>query len=497
MFGLWLSSFYTLWQHLNLICIFIFQVEKVVVSKRGRSPVGFVHFTERSELDRSIKELNGKTIQGRTGGSTHKLQVEVARPMDRNKKRAHDNSESNPSVQGHSKILKEESSSAPSNNHVQRESETKDPYEDAVIALPLAVTERLLRILRLGIATRFDIDIKSLCSLKELPESIAISILDQFMLSGAALQNKGAYLTGLISQHLDKVGQSQSLVSLSKVTDISAKEFDVFSFSHRLSPPAVGSFSYCADSTSGPNIYSSNYSSPLSDYPFSSRTLIRRTEERGSDFHISNRTISGPQSIQNPRIGTLERSHSPLEATPPGSSIAYGNKVGLRVENVSPILPAHSSSIPYTRREISLSSEIAAALSDRQATRPRARFDPSDIAALSDRHATRPQVRINPFDFDRQATRPQVTFDPLDSAAVSNRQGSRSQVMFDPFNNEPVSNRQETRSQVTFDPFNNEPVSIRQATRPQVRFDPFTGEPYKFDPFTGEPIQPESREREF
>lgn len=37
--------------------------------------------------------------------------------------------------------------------------ETADPYEEAVIALPLAVKERLLRILRLGIATRFDVSI--------------------------------------------------------------------------------------------------------------------------------------------------------------------------------------------------------------------------------------------------------------------------------------------------------------------------------------------------
>lgn len=32
-----------------------------------------------------------------------------------------------------------------------------DPYEAAVISLPVAVKERLLRILRLGIATRFDV----------------------------------------------------------------------------------------------------------------------------------------------------------------------------------------------------------------------------------------------------------------------------------------------------------------------------------------------------
>lgn len=32
-----------------------------------------------------------------------------------------------------------------------------DPYEAAVIALPVVVKERLVRILRLGIATRYDV----------------------------------------------------------------------------------------------------------------------------------------------------------------------------------------------------------------------------------------------------------------------------------------------------------------------------------------------------
>ena len=35
-----------------------------------------------------------------------------------------------------------------------------DPYEAAVASLPVIVKERLLRILRLGIATRFDVSCK-------------------------------------------------------------------------------------------------------------------------------------------------------------------------------------------------------------------------------------------------------------------------------------------------------------------------------------------------
>lgn len=37
-----------------------------------------------------------------------------------------------------------------------------DPYEAAVTSLPVAVKERLLRILRLGIATRFDVSSRCL-----------------------------------------------------------------------------------------------------------------------------------------------------------------------------------------------------------------------------------------------------------------------------------------------------------------------------------------------
>ncbi|KAI3452229.1 hypothetical protein Pfo_008894 [Paulownia fortunei] len=350
------------------------KVEKVVVSKKGSFPVGFVHFTERLDLERAVKELNEKTVQGPSGGPMYKLQVEVARPMDRNKKRVRENSESNSSVQGHSKLMKSNNH----NSHVQRELESADPYEDAVIALPLAVKERLLRILRLGIATRFDIDVKSLCSLKELPESVAISVLDQFMLSGAATQNKGAYLAGLISKHLvDKVGLSQRLVSLSKVADTTRNESKLFSFSHQVSPPAVGSFTSHAHSTAArSDIYATYYSSLLSDYPLSSRTLTGRADEKGSEFLLSNQSLSGSQSIQIPRIGTLdERSHSPFAATP-GPSISYG-RVGLRTQerHLSPVQAAPSSSTSYGRLGMSLSSDITA-VAGHQASRPQIRFDP-------------------------------------------------------------------------------------------------------------------------
>ncbi|GKA50694.1 plastidic glucose transporter 4, partial [Tanacetum coccineum] len=77
-----------------------------------------------------------------------------------------------------------------------------DPYEAVVLLLLVAIREWLLQILRLGIATRYDIAVESLTNLAQLPESNAILVLDQFMLSGAEERDKGAYLTSLISKAL-------------------------------------------------------------------------------------------------------------------------------------------------------------------------------------------------------------------------------------------------------------------------------------------------------
>ncbi|KAL8471708.1 hypothetical protein ACS0TY_028455 [Phlomoides rotata] len=346
------------------------KVEKVVVSKKASSAVGFVHFTERSDLERAIKELNEKTVQGPRGDQIHKLQVEVARPLDRNKKRVRENSETKPSVLDHPKLLK----SNIHDFHVQGVLEPVDPYEEAVIALPQAVKERLLRILRLGIASRFDIDVKSLCSLKTLPESIAISVLDQFMLSGATSPNKGAFLAGLISKHLvDKVVPDRSLFRLPEVEDTARNGYKLLNYSHRSSPPPVGSYTSYAPSAARSDIYSPHYPSLLPDY----RTLLdrERVDEQGS--LLSTRSLSGPQSIGIPRVE--ERSHSPYEATPPVPSTMYYGRIGLRTEErrASPVQAAPSSSMSYSRLDpTSLSSDKRAVGTHPQASRPQLRFDP-------------------------------------------------------------------------------------------------------------------------
>ncbi|GER45311.1 heterogeneous nuclear ribonucleoprotein A1 [Striga asiatica] len=241
------------------------KIEKVVVSKNGSSAVGFVHFMERSDLERAIKELNEKTVQGPSGGPVYKLQVEIARPMDNNKKRVLENSECT-SVQDHPKHSKPDIHSS----LVQREIEPADPYEEAVIALPLAI------------------DVRSLCSLSEIPEPNAISVLDQFMLSGASLPNKGEYLDGLISRYLvDKSRSNQSLDTFSRVVaENTRNESSLFRISHQVSPHSTAA---------RPDIYATSYSSPHSSLP-----LLNRAPTGHVDKHDFPKYPSPVESDRSP-----------------------------------------------------------------------------------------------------------------------------------------------------------------------------------------------------
>ncbi|KAL7101002.1 hypothetical protein ACP275_08G029800 [Erythranthe tilingii] len=204
------------------------------------------------------------------------------------------------------------------------------------------------------------------------------------MLSGAALQNKGAYLAGLISRHLvDNVGLNRGSISFPEVADNTRSESKLYSLLHRASPPPVGSFTSHAHSTAArPDIFASHYSPLLSDYPLSSRTLLGRGVDRDSDFLQSSRPLSASGSFQIPsqipRIGMLEeRSHSPYEATPL-PPLSYGS-FGLRTEEErysSAIQTApNSSASPYARLGASLTSEARAG-SGQQPPRQQIRFDP-------------------------------------------------------------------------------------------------------------------------
>ncbi|KAL0343812.1 UNVERIFIED_CONTAM: hypothetical protein Sangu_1268600 [Sesamum angustifolium] len=478
--------------------------------------------------------------------------VEVARPKDRSRKRIHENSE-NSSVQAQSKLWKGEPSLALSikdSSHAQKELESADPYEDAVISLPVAVKERLLRILRLGIATRFDIDIRSLRSLKELPESIAISVLDQFMLCGAGFQNKGEYLAGLISKHLaDKVGPTSSLVNLSKVADTTRSEPSSFIFSHQMSPSAIEPFTPHAHSSSArSDIYAPNYSAVDRDFPLSSRPQIGRVDEKGPEFLLPNRSLFGSQSVRIPRIGTLEaRSHSALEATPgelisygsqsiqiprigtmepsthspleanPGQSISYG-RVGLRAEErllshvqEGPRLStsyARLGSIGGLRAEERLLSHVQegpsspafyARLGSIGGLRAEERL-PSHVQEGPSSSAS--YARLGSIGGLRAEERlPSHVQEGPSSSASYARLGSTGGLraeerLLSHVQGGPSSSTSYAGPGISLNP-NISAVGGRQASRPQIRFDPFTGEPYKFDPFTGEPIHPGNTTHQF
>ncbi|XAR51674.1 hypothetical protein NMG60_11006372 [Bertholletia excelsa] len=335
------------------------ELDRVVISKKSRSPVGFVHFTNRLDLDNAIREMNGKTVEGPNGGPSFNLQVEVARPIEKNRKRACEDTRNRlpNKISNTSKSAEDEeiTSSGPKPQTQQmyslEEPMVSDPYETAVVLLPAAVKERLLRILRLGIATRFDIDIQSLTTLKELPESAAISVLDQFMLSGADRLNKGDYLAGLISRHqVDKLGLDQHSLNLRRVEDIAAKELQYSSYSSQLHLPAVDTLgSRVGMMKSRYDTYTSHYSPSYLAQPLPSRATLGKMEESSS-------TLLSPP---------LRRTSVP--------SVSYG-KLSLD----SPF--AATTDRPFTaaadRPFMAAADRPFMAAADRQQTRPRVRFDP-------------------------------------------------------------------------------------------------------------------------
>ncbi|XP_062202161.1 polyadenylate-binding protein 7-like isoform X2 [Phragmites australis] len=186
------------------------EVARVAISRKGQYPVGFIQFSSRPELDNAIEEMDGKTVRGPDRGPAFKIQVSVARPAAENDKkrtreevktRSSNLSRDRPDYSygryGHDSPDRRTKAPRPSNDVA----DITDPYESAVISLPSAVKELLLRILRLGIGTRYDIDIHCVKSLNDLPESSAVAILNQFLISGGDKRNKGDYFASLISKH--------------------------------------------------------------------------------------------------------------------------------------------------------------------------------------------------------------------------------------------------------------------------------------------------------
>ncbi|KAK1383543.1 putative RNA-binding protein 46 [Heracleum sosnowskyi] len=370
------------------------QVEKVIISTKTRSPVGFVHFAQRSELDDAIREMNGKTVQGPNGGPPVKLSIEVARPMEKSRKRECEEPQSKQpnKVLVHSKLVR----SDPAMKFVGledtalQEAIAVDPYEAAVFPLPATVKERLLRILRLGIATRFDIHIECLRSLKELPESTAISVLDQFMISGAEKDNKEAYLTALISKHqvpkLGLVGLYGIPSSSSRVRDISTKDSELSSFSSRAQYPAFdeSTSSHLEFTATRSDGYPSRYSYLYSDYPFPNRASDYPLPSRASDNPLPMRSSDYPLPIRASHYPLpirasdyplpIQASDSPLPSGASDNALpnraSYG-KLQEASRASSHLTPGFSS--PYGK--IGLESQVTAA-TNRQPVRPQMRFDP-------------------------------------------------------------------------------------------------------------------------
>ncbi|KAI3808636.1 hypothetical protein L1987_24593 [Smallanthus sonchifolius] len=354
------------------------EVEKVVVHNKGTS-VGFVHFAQRSHLDSAIEGLNDKIIPGPKGGPSFKLQVEVARPMDKKRKRVYDDPQitksheilSNYKPQIHESVLN--SFNGHHEDTLQKGHVIADPHEAAVLQLPVAVRDRLLRILRLGIATRYDIEVESLVNLAELPESTAILVLDQFMLSGADEHDKGAYLTSLISKYQgDKLGLNYLPLSLSRLRGTNVREPVGMGLSGSVHLSAIDSLALHVDpSVPRPDSYASR-SSLYSDYRLPSHAGVLRTEERSPlnlhELPSSSSTANYSQYLINSNIptayGTMEEmSPNPSHQIPGPSSISYAKP---------------------TQEVYQIPASLAYA-------------NGSDLAPSGDDPATRPQMRFDPF----------------------------------------------------------------------------------------------------
>ncbi|CAL9758131.1 unnamed protein product [Musa acuminata subsp. burmannicoides] len=282
------------------------KVERVALSRKGHFPVGFVHFAKRADLDNAIKEMDGKIVQGPRRGPKFKIQVAVARPVEMGKRprdepknkplpRSRDQSDS--SYDGHISDSLDHKSKAP--RLADQVPDTIDPYEAAVITLPAVVKEHLLQVLRVGIATRYDLNLRCITSLRELSESAAIAVLDQFMLSGADRQDKGAYFASLVSKHqAEKFGQRGS------ASYVPQKTRKMFSLGARLCSEGIDlpkesellslGAQLCSEEIDhsasrnrlSPALFPSSSSSSLYDRPLPSRSSVRKLEDITPSYRV-------------------------------------------------------------------------------------------------------------------------------------------------------------------------------------------------------------------
>ncbi|KAF0887678.1 hypothetical protein E2562_002373 [Oryza meyeriana var. granulata] len=290
------------------------EVVRVAVSRKGKYPVGFVHFASRTELDDAIKDMDGKTVRGPDRGPAFRIQVSVARPVVENDKKrtreevttrrsnvSRDKPDHSYGRHGHDSYDRQ--AKAP---RLYNEVSDSDPYEAAVVSLPSAVKELLLRILRLRIGTRYDIDIHCIKSLNELPEKAAVAVLNQFLISGANKHNKGDYFASLIAKYQAETFGSalilQSSAYLPRNPEMQNKRFPHHDYEYT----ASGSSRY---SSLGGDYPSSSYV----DDPASSQSRNRRyAEERPAlvrypDFRSRQEEIVRVERYPEPRLTYEQR----------------------------------------------------------------------------------------------------------------------------------------------------------------------------------------------
>lgn len=359
--------------------------------------------------------MNEKTVQGPRGGPSSKIQVEVARPTDKNRKRGREDQKMSSNIESHSKLLKDDpnvemvggpKSKAQPVMHLSDEMDYLDPYEAAVIALPVLVKERLVRILRLGIATRYDIDVVNLTSLKMLPESAAISVLDQLMWSEADMQNKGGFLASLISKQVEKLGLKQ-FDSKSRVEDVALRVPEPDSFSTRVRLPHLDSYaSRVPLPMARADVYTSRYSAYLDPYQ-SGRVTTERMEEASSHLQGTSLTY-GQVTTRMEEAGSIHKKRME-EANPTLQSFLSGGVTKRRMEEPSPL---QATSLPSGR--VSRMDEAGPTF--------QASWSPSAAADRVGLHS-----RITPTS-DHQQTRPRIRFDPFTGEPYK----------FDPFTGEPI-----------------------------------------------------------
>lgn len=188
------------------------ELERVAISRKADIPVGFVHFTNRSDLDSAIKGLDGKTVRGVDKRQSFKVQVAVSKPVDKSRKRSREEPESTGVKQGGAQKKVETVSAYSGSGVVGPPRLIVDPYELAVLGLLPNVTEKLLQIFRRGIVSQHEVDSHVLENLRELPEASAVEVLDKFECANLMeMRSKGGYLASLISKAQKDAGSNRKV----------------------------------------------------------------------------------------------------------------------------------------------------------------------------------------------------------------------------------------------------------------------------------------------